>query len=269
MNALTPNPREAIGGNLPPVVEFYKDVNTQLPGYLDADNVELLTRAKSLLEGFLRAPAEVADDDMAGKMSDFIKQLAAAAKAAEDKRTADKRPILEAGTIIDDYFKAIRLPLIDAQTKITARLTAYLQKKAAAEQAKRLAEERLARERAEAARVEAERIAQAAMTEADMDTAIVAEEQARVAETVVQQTAAAADVRPAELSRTYSSHGTVASLKGQMVGTITDRAMLDYKALGPYFTQDALDKAVRAAIKAGIHKIEGVHIREETKAGVR
>lgn len=266
MNAIS---QPGIGHNRPPVVDFYRDANALLPDYLVTDNVAITKRCDELMAAYGRAPAVIENDEIAGKTADFIRQIAACVKVAEDKRKADKEPTIEAGKLIDTFFSGVKTTLNGASTDLTTRVTAYLQKKARDELARRAEEERVAQ--AEAARIqrEADEAAAAVTTETTLETAIVKEEQATEAQQVAQKASAAVHVRPAELSRTYSTGGSVASLKASWVGTIVNRETLDLNALRPYFTVAELEKALRAAVKAGIRKIEGAEIKEETKAGIR
>ena len=80
---------------------------------------------------------------------------------------------------------------------------------------------------------------------------------------------AAAAAKPAELSRTRGDLGAVASLRTEWVSEVEDRAVLDLEPLRHHFTPDALDKALRAAVKAGARDIKGARIYQRQVAAVR
>ena len=67
---------------------------------LASENNGLIRRRDDLLAAAARIPA-IDSDDVAGRVSDYIKQLTALTKAAESKRTGAKEPYLEGGRNID------------------------------------------------------------------------------------------------------------------------------------------------------------------------
>lgn len=254
-----------LGDNNPPPDLL---VGEALHEKLRDENQDLLKRRDELLAAAARVPA-INDDDMAGKVSDFIKQLSALTKASESKRTDAKEPYLDGGRSVDGFFKAISDPVVKAKTSIEKRLTDYLREKEAAARRERMEQERLAREAAEAARREAEERAKAARDAAELDAAIEAEKEAEVASADLAKAEAAADVKPAELSRTRGEYGAVSSLRTQWVFDEINRAEIDLEALRPYIPTDGLEKAVRAFIKSGGRELRGVNIFETTAAVVR
>jgi hypothetical protein len=257
-----------IGHNRPPVSDFYRETNETLPGYLEAENTDLLKRRDELAAAFARAPAEVADDVTAGKMSDFIKQVSACIKSVESKRTADKEPTLQAGRVIDGFYKQISDPLAAIKTKLNDRVTIYLRKKEAEERRRREEQERIARAEAERQRIAAEEAARNAKTDTDLSDAIARDESARQAEADAFAARQDAEAKAAELSRTRGSLGAVASLRTTWACEILSRDDLDLNALRPYFTTADLEKALRAAVKAGARSIKGARIFETDKAAV-
>lgn len=254
-----------LGDNRPPPDLL---VGEALHEKLRDENQDLIKRRDELLSAAARVPA-INDDDMAGKVGDFIKQLTALTKASESKRTDAKDPYLDGGRSVDGFFKGISDPVLKVKTGIEKRLTDYLREKEAAARRERIEQERIAREAAEAARREAEEQAKSAADAASLDAAIEAEKNAEVASADLAKAEAAADVKPAELSRTRGEYGAVSSLRTQWVFDDIDRATLDLEALRPYLPTDGLDRAVRAFIKAGGRELRGTTIYETTSAVVR
>lgn len=235
---------------------------------LEEENQDILDRADQLLEAATRIP-EITSDDIAGKVGDYIKQLTALNKTAETRRTAAKEPYLEGGRNVDGFFKAITDPVADVKSRVSHKLTVFEREKEAAARRKRIEEERLAREAAEKARLEAEEKAKTASDAASLDAAIASERAAEVAAADLAKAAQAAEVKPAELSRTRGEYGSMTSLRTEWVFEDIVRADLDLEQLRPYLPTDGLEKAIRAFIKAGGRELRGVTIYESTKAVVR
>jgi len=225
----------------------------------------LIQRADQLLAAEARTPEPV-DDVTAGKISDYIKLVAAAIKSSEAARTEAKEPHLAAGRTVDSFFKAhISEPLAAVKQRTERKLTVYLQTKeaerrrAAEEEAKRLRIE--AEERAKAAAA-AETASQPHAAATAMDSAVAHEQAAAQAD--IQ-----AHAKPAELSRTRGEVGSVASLRQVWKGEIEARAELDLEALRPYLPVAALETAINGFVKAGGRTLKGARIYQTTSATVR
>ena len=336
-----------------------------------------LKRAEELLAAVPRVP-DVANDDDAGKVGDFVKQIAACVKTLEAARVGEKEPFLQAGREVDGVFNGLKEKLEKGKAECSKKLTVYLNEKARiereareaeerrraeearraeedrrkAEQARREAEERArraeeearqARERAEReaaerearhkreleeaearakaeeskrrqsdenrikAQQEAERLRREAAERAEREKAeaearakLEAEEAERRAEAAREEArqaeAAAADERrradeaeaerikaekealakPADMSRTRSDVGSVSTLRRTWEFTITDREALNLNQLRAYFPAEAIDKAIKAAIRNGIRPdaegnqpLAGVRIYSSNEATVR
>lgn len=254
-----------LGHNRPP-----PDLLTgeELHAKLAEEHAALMARRDELLAAGGRIPA-ITDEDVARKVSDFVKQITAAAKAADGARVAEKEPFLEGGRAVDGFFKAISDPLTTLKKNVERRLTDYLREKEAAERARRLQEEREARERAEAARREAEALAQAARDAASLDDAVEAEKEADRAAADAIKATQAAEAKPADLSRTRGEFGAVSSLRTHWVFDEINRDALDLEALRYHFPTDGLEKALRSFIRAGGRELKGARIYETTEAVVR
>lgn len=252
-----------IGHNDPP------DEIAALRERLETTSDALLRRRDELLAASSRVPAAIDDEETCGKVADYIKQVAACAKAAEGARIAAKEPHLAAGRVVDGFFKAVTDPLDKLKRQIEARLTDYQRRKAEAERRRREEEARRQAAEAERARREAEAAAAAIATEADLVPAIGAEEQARQAAADAALAAKGAAAKPAELSRSRGDYGAVASLRTFWDFRDLDRNTVDLETLRPHLPLDAIEKAVRSYIRAGGRKLRGCEIFENTTTAVR
>ena len=253
------------GHNAPPPDLLTGDA---LRAKLQADHDALLKRRDELLAAEARIPA-IDNEDAARKVSDFIKQITAAAKSADTARVGAKEPYLEGGRGVDGFFKAISDPLSDLKRKVERKLTDYLRAKEAEERRRREQEEREARERAEQARREAEAAAQAMRDAASLDEAVQAEKAAAAAQADAIKAEAAATAKPAELSRVRGEYGAVSSLRTSWVFDGIDRDALDLEALRQHLPIAGLETAIRSFIRAGGRELRGTRIYETTDAVVR
>lgn len=253
----------SIGHNEPP------DDITILRDRLAEEAKPLLRRRDELLAGVDRAPLEIEDEIVCGKVADLVKLVTACHKAAEGQRIARKEPFLESGRAVDGFFKGITDPLEKARKLLDQRLTAYQRRKAEEERRRREEEARRQREEAERARQEAEARAAALKNEADLRAAIAAEEQAKQAQADAAAAQKAAEAKAAELSRSRGDLGAVASLRTYWDFSDLVRAELDLEALRPHLPQDALEKAVRSFIRAGGRELRGCRIFENATTSVR
>lgn len=231
-------------------------------------NTDLLKRRDELLAAGARVPI-IKDDDIAGKVSDFVKQLTALAKTAESKRTDAKEPYLDGGRSVDGFFKAIAEPVTKLKTSVERNLTTYLREKADRERREREEQERIARDASDKARREAEERAAALASEKDLPAALEAEQAANTAAADLVKAEQAADVKAAELSRTRGEYGAMSSLRTSWTFDQIDRTTLDLETLRQHLPSDGLEKAVRAFIKAGGRELRGTRIFETTAAVVR
>ncbi len=251
-----------IGHNKPP-----GDVLTER---LTSDHHDLLKRAADLLAAVDRVPDVIETDESAGKVADFIKQLQACIKNAEATRVEEKEPYLEGSRRVDAFFKVqVGEPIAKAKAMVNQRLTVYQRKVAAEEKARREEEERLAREEANRLRREAEEKAAALREEHDLQSAITAEEEAKVAEAAAAKAEKIAAEKPADMSRSRGQFGSVASLKTVWSFTDLDRSNLDLEALRSHLPLSGLQQAVRSYVKAGGRELNGVKIFEDTVSTVR
>lgn len=258
------------GHNRPPLVEFYSEQNEQLPGYLESENADLVKRKTDLLAAFARAPITVDDDETCGRMGDFSKQLGACVKEAEARRQAAKEPTLQAGRIIDGFFKKSITEGVDsAKRTIGDRMTGFLRKKEEAERRRREEEERAARAAADEARKQAAAAEAQMRTEADLVVATAAHEEAAQKAGDALKAAQAAEAKASELSRTRGDYGALASLRTEIVGEVDEVLPTTLQTLAPFIAKEAVEKALRLAIRNGIRDVPGCRIFERKTAAVR
>lgn len=228
----------------------------------------LAARRDELLAAGNRVP-DIDSEDVARKVSDFIGQIAAASKAADGARVAEKEPYLSGGRVVDGFFKGITDPLETLKKNVERKLRDYLREKEAAERREREREAREARERELEARRKAEEAAQAARDQATLDAAIAQEKAAEAAAADAEKAQQAAEVKPAELSRTRGEFGAVASLRTFWTFKDLNREALDLEALRHHLPTEGLAQAIRSFIKAGGRELKGVEIYEDSQAVVR
>ena len=226
-------------------------------------------RADELLAAAERVPTTIDSEELAGKVGDFIKQVTACHKAAEAARVGEKEPHLAASRVVDGFFKAVTDPLEKVKKDIERRLTTFLREK---EEAARRDRERIAREEqqaAEAARKAAAAAEAAAKDENSLQAAIEADEAATRAAADAETAKKASEANAAELSRNRGDYGSVSSLRTYWDFADLNRDQVDLEALRAHLPTDAIEKAVRAFIKAGGREIRGARIFQNTQAAVR
>lgn len=292
--------REVIGGNFPP---SELDVEA-LRERIRAESAALIKRAAELIAEADAVPKRIEDDATQGIAADLKKELIACERALDKQRASIKDPYLACERAIDGFYKKPQGELAglpnSRATVLNDRMTIYGRAKEAAERRKREDEaraaaaeaERLRREAAELQRLEAaeaerlrrEAAAKSLETEADLDAAIAAEEAERLRretaqaeERAAQERAAQADAdrvaaeraaaaKAADLSRVRGDLGAVSSLITFWDFEIRDRATIDYRTLAPHFTVQAIEAAIRAAMKAGVRDIgQGARIFQNTR----
>ena len=255
--------------NRPPIREVLRERTDDIPTSLAVEGAGLIARRDELLAAAGRVPTAIADDDVAGKVADQVKQIAAAIKEADGRRIADKEPVLNGGRLIDGFYKKITEPLDKAKRAIEAVLTVYQREKAAEERRQREAAEKAAREAAEAAEKAAAAQAAVMQTEADLDAAVEAERRAAQAAADAEKARREADAKAAELHHARGDYGAVASLRTEWASKIVDRTTLDLESLRSHLALDDLERALRLFVRAGGRSLRGAEIFERTYSVVR
>lgn len=245
-----------IGHNNPP------DEMQILKDKLVERNREAIETARGLVEKADAYTGEITNDQEAGVVSDYIKEINTSRKRMDDTRTVEKKPFLDSGRTVDGFFNAEIQSLDVAKAKANKPLTDWLQKKAAEERRKQEDAARLLREEAERKAEEARKLEQVGLTE----HANVAMAQATKTENKAERLEA---VKPASLGVARGTGGGVASLRMRWVGEITDRNAIDLETLRPYLAQAAIQVALNAFVAAGGRELKGAKIEEKAAAGVR
>jgi hypothetical protein len=279
--------RFGVGANFPP------DPIAILQAQLVDTHQPLIERADQLAGMAERLPDACDDDDTAQKLADAIKSCAAFEKNSEAARVSAKEPHLAAGRAVDGWFKKLADPVASVKSRMSALLTAYQRKREAEERERRLAEARAAEEKrreeerqrraaeADARRKqeEADRLAREAKSKADAEAAAAAQAAATKAAEAAREAAAQATVareeantaKPAELSRTRTDLGVVASLRR----TWDYEVVNDEEVPRMFLTVD--HSAIKAFIKSSTDKktgeckakIPGVRVFEKHDTVVR
>lgn len=236
---------------------------------LDEQNRKLVRVRDFWLAELAKLPPEVTNSAEASRVTQTAADIGKAIREMDDAFKIAKAPYLEGGRVVDSHFKSLREPLGEAKNIAERLLTLWQRKLLAAEQARRDEVARLAREEAERAAREAAEKADSIQIEDDLADALDAEAMAAQAAADAVQAQQAAEAKAAEMSRTRGSAGATGSLRTAWVHGTIDRAAVDLEALRYQFSDEAMDKAIRAFIKAGGRKLRGVQIFEESTTRVR
>jgi hypothetical protein len=260
---MTANPREAIGGNLPPANQIIEEITAQLA----VDYGELATTAFRLLDKASDMPEEVETESDLERFSNVVVEMRDAIARAEATRIAEKEPHFRRAQAVDGWFGGLKERLDKGMKVLQRRVNDYQRRKLAAEQERRRleAEEReriarIAREQAEKERREAEEAHRAAerarKPEAKVAKEEVASEQSAVASHATQQAqiasaeAEAARIetlrKPSEIARSRFDEGRLVTMKQVGYAEVLDAALLDKEALWPFVHAEAINKALRA-----------------------
>lgn len=249
---------------------------------LSGDHQQIEQRIAELEEKAGEQPDRVDDDVTQGRVQDVIKEVDKELKNAEATRVAVKEPYLEAERTVDGFFKqGLMARLLTVRKKLDGIATAYLRRKAEEERARRQEAERKLREAQEmllkAQREQEERERKLRdqnrqkQADAAADQARLAQQQREAMEAERMAALQAAQVKNAELSRTRSSeNGSLGTLRTTWDFNVDDIDEIPPRALWPYITREAKEKAIRAYVKANAPKDEAVSDRDwQPLAGVQ
>jgi len=256
------DPRLSIGGNSPPatmaetLAAALPDDTASLRGEIDA----LAARANAF-----PPPRKVktdADLDLVASIATDARDLL---NRLEVKRKEIKDPYWTAGKRIDEYFRPLTARVDTVVNFFQKIADTYAAEKAAKERAIAEAAARKAREEEEA-RLAAAKAAEDAGRLKDAGAhAAKAEAAAERAEEAEARASASADA----LTHTRTGSGILSTAKEEWAFEITHYDHIDLEALRPYLARDAIEKALRFAVKQGMREIKGVRIFQTTKAQFR
>jgi hypothetical protein len=211
------------------------------------------------------APPVLEDDEDIEVVNGFAPKLRGALKRIKELHEDRKEPFLDAGRVVDRFFKSGGKSFADrinaVQTDLENRATIFLRKKADAERKKREIEEQRLRE--DAARKAAE--AADAVRAGNRAEAELAQSAATAAINRADNAARSAAAPVSDLSRTETGAGA-AELDDNYEFRITDRSQIDFAALAPYFGPKDIEDAIKRFVKQGGRTLRGVAITHAPKA---
>jgi len=247
MTDFTPPP--PIGDNRPP-----RDLREQLAEdrAQTRHDVETLAARANVAPKKITTPADL---DAVGAL---VKDARALWKRTDGARTIAKAPYLQAGNDVQSFFAVF----LDRLKRIGDTFQAI--------------GDDYQREVDRAARAKAQAAADAARAEEQRQRDLAAfttpaeEVAANTAAEAASEAAYAADLagkaKAADLVRTRTESGVLASARTTWKGTITDWDALNISDLKPYIKREAIQSALDQAIKMGIRKINGTSIEQITRA---
>jgi hypothetical protein len=113
------------------------------------------------------------------------------------------------------------------------------------------------------------RIAAAMEAAQQTETAAAIMDAAVIQEQTANRLDKEAEARPAELSRTRTETGALASLRTVWIGEIVDITALDLNQLRHHISPAALQTAINSFVKAGGRELAGAKIFEQSNVVVR
>jgi len=248
-----------IGHNNPP-----KESELLVQRLRDEHNIPL-NNAQKLIEAADRIPAIIEDDEIAGKATDYIKQLNGSKKTLEALRVSEKEPFLSLGRVVDGVFNAGIDAIEVAKKKALKPLDEHNKRKEAAERRRREEEAATQRKRAEEDRLAAEAMRKAQQTEVAAELT----DKANIGEQVAATMQRGAEEKPCDMVKTRSETGATAILRTKWVGELSDILMLDIEALRYHIDPAALQKAINSFVSAGGRELRGANIFEKSETVVR
>ena len=224
-----------------------------------------LARKVADIEAILAGlPTRIDDDDTNAPWQDKILNIATIAKDIEATRVAAKAPFLQAGGVVDSYFRTLQSRTASVHKAISAVVEGYLQRKAAAERARREAEARKLREEEERQRQKAVRCAEEARKAEEANRIKTAENRnvkAAEAAMAANSTAAtafameqSAQAKSADLARTRSPTGSLGTLQDKWDFSINEIDAVNSRLLWPYVKREHKEAAIRAYMNANAPK---------------
>lgn len=259
MNETAMDPRLALGGNNPPeptLDDKLKEAGTPLlKGITDLEGDAGRTPAK------IKTPEDL---DAVGKVVIDLRKMDKRITAAKE---IVKRPIIDDGKKVENYFKALTTKVDDWIKKLEDRATDYQREVAAQAALAAQLEAKKLRDKAEEERQKANEAAE------DGRDAVAgrAEIKANLADQRADELEEKAGGKAADLVRSRGASGTLATAKQGKDFRITDMDQIPLNKLRPYLDREAIEKAIRAFVKftKGAEPLGGVEIFDSIKAQFR
>ena len=283
------DPRERIGGNLPPIAaeiaHYEGDFAAVTTAFLAEEYAKqpqivaaLMAEATALMRDEKGDLKKINDDETKDKVKSLIKRIRDANKVLDAAHETEKQPYLRGGQAVDQFFfglmdKCVRRAktnragaadiLNDELTDYDTRLlNAEMERRraAAAEEARKAKAaqdeaDRIAAE-AEQKRLEAERARKPEIIEKKEEVAQQVEtaaSAAKVEATIATGRAEEAHIdtlaKPADVMRSRGADGTLSTMATEPYAVVEDAALLDKNALWPFIPLAAKEQAFRAWAK--------------------
>lgn len=193
--------------------------------------------------------AVATDEETAGRCGELVKQIRAATKVIDDAHKTTKEPYLLAGRAIDAAKNEQVGPLDAAKKKVEAKQTVFLRE----QEAIRQAELRRQREVEEARlREERERIAAEGQAQSEAS----------------QPPASLPSVEP-ERPIIRGDYGAAVSGQRVWLSQVEDYEVAFIAVANNSKVREAIDTAIKAMVRGGVHEIPGVRIWADVKASNR
>lgn len=210
-------------------------------------------------------PNVVEDDEDLAASTKIVVDLTKYSRRCGIINLEASKPYRDATDLINDHFKRgyiARLTLV--KDRLEKGNTLYLRAKARREQERRDAEA------AEAKRLADEAAAKAAeaVKAGDVKVATAAVTQSNALSDFAARAESKASATTSSMATTRTEGGT-ASLVDHWTFEDLDANHIDLEALRPFFTQTAIEQALRAYIKAGRREITGARIFNDSRARSR
>lgn len=215
---------------------------------------------------FEKAPETIIDEQHAGRITETIKSIKRFISKVSDIHKDVKAPHLECGRAVDAWKKRLEAELEKITSDYTKPLTSFLELKAKEERDRQIEAARIERERAEALALEAQAHADAGVNDTADELLNEAVGSEIMADRMIDKVATAT---PNQLFKSRSEYGSTASQSLVWVGEIENISAIDFNQLRKYFTIPEIEKAINAAVRDGIRKLDGVKIEQKTKLNIR
>jgi hypothetical protein len=230
-------------------------------------STELLRDVDQAAAAATRLPTKVSSDDDLGACGDAVRDARAVLKRVKQAKTSEKEPFLQGGREVDAFFAVPTERLDRVIATLEERCSEYQRAKAA--EARRLAEEeaRRARDKADAER----RRAREAAAGGRVAVAARAEDRAQAADERAERAERDAAARAADLTRSRSASGTLATARQTWRGEIINLANVDLEKLRPFIKREAIEAALNAFVRInkGAVEVAGCRIFEDIRAAFR
>lgn len=235
-----------------------------LSEYLPEQYGPLFNEMDEIADKANKFPKKVTNEEELGNVADLVKSVKALAKKADTARVEEKRPHLEAGRTIDNFFSEITDRTARIEKVFTGIASDYQREKLAAERRAAEEEARKLREEAERKRREAEEATRSATAARKTDEAEILDEKA-------EDAAAQAEKSAADLDKFRTASGTKVSAKSEWDFKITDYSAIPLDKLRMQIPRSEVEAALKKYVKENQDNapLPGVTFFESVKAKFR